>query len=377
MGQKNPKGSITICNAVGRIRLRWRYLGKRYSINLNEYKKSNLTYAKKIAQQIEQDILFHQFDSSLYKYSFKEAPVDDVQKGTVEYFEEWVTEYKQMNCNINVDYYYLRNALKRWGNVSEKTIVAHLNKDNYSAKTYNSRLSMLNGFAKWLVKRSVWSFNPLEDVSRKKNRKVVDKKRLPFTKTEIRKILDAFKHDKFCLPSSRYKHSHYYPFIYFLFKTGVRNAEAIGLRISSIDWKNKRILIKETLARSINGSNAAARVRKETKNGKERELPLTNDLIDILQPLITGRDNDELVFISFRGLAIDDKMFQRRVFKPILCKLKIAPRVLYACRHTFGSRCIDEGMNPVITSFLMGNNPETALRNYVHQVSFPTKLPGL
>jgi len=62
-------------------------------------------------------------------------------------------------------------------------------------------------------------------------------------------------------------------------------------------------------------------------------------------------------------------------FKKVLLSLGIDERVLYACRHTFGSRCIDEGVSPVMTAFLMGNNPETTLRNYTHQLNIPDNLP--
>jgi integrase len=30
-----------------------------------------------------------------------------------------------------------------------------------------------------------------------------------------------------------------------------------------------------------------------------------------------------------------------------------------------------------MTAFLMGNNPETALRRYTHQMSLPTELPDV
>jgi integrase len=61
----------------------------------------------------------------------------------------------------------------------------------------------------------------------------------------------------------------------------------------------------------------------------------------------------------------------------VLKELKLEERVLYACRHTFGSRCIHEGLTPVMTAFLMGNNPETALRNYTHLIELPKGLPSI
>jgi integrase len=235
----------------------------------------------------------------------------------------------------------------------------------------------LKSFAKWLVKKGVWTANPLEDINPKKVKKAKLPKRAPFTVEEIHLILEAIKDDTYTPKCSSYKHSHYYPFIYFLFKTGVRNAEAIGLRVSSIDVKKKQIHIKEVLARTLKSGSTENRVRKETKNGKERILPLTPDLYEVLEAVIKGKKQDELVFHSPTGKSIDDHNFQNRIFKPVLKKLEIDERVLYACRHTFGSRCIDAGITPVMTAFLMGNNPETALRNYTHQITIPKELPNI
>ena len=70
MGQKNFKGNVSISDADDRIRLRWRYQSKRYSINLSSYTKTNLLKAKKIALNIEHDIANEKFDYSLNKYVY-------------------------------------------------------------------------------------------------------------------------------------------------------------------------------------------------------------------------------------------------------------------------------------------------------------------
>ena len=127
----------------------------------------------------------------------------------------------------------------------------------------------------------------------------------------------------------------------------------------------------------MQSASSTSRTRKGTKNGKDRVIPLTNDLHALLLPLLEGKSPDALVFTSPTGVAIDDQNFQNRVFKKVLKGLNIPERVLYAARHTFGSRCIDQGMTPVMTAFLMGNNPETALRRYTHQMSLPTELPDV
>ena len=69
MGHKSSKGSVSITEYKGRIRLRWRHLKKRFSLNLSFWNQLNLLQAKKIALQIEQDIITGNFDTSLVKYS--------------------------------------------------------------------------------------------------------------------------------------------------------------------------------------------------------------------------------------------------------------------------------------------------------------------
>ncbi|MFZ9300708.1 MAG: site-specific integrase [Chitinophagaceae bacterium] len=378
MGIKNQKGTVSVEKYRNRVRLRWRYKSKRYSLSLGAYNKPNLTASRKIVLQIELDLANGNFDKSLVRYGGKELKViDELPKTIVEHFETWVTNYKQLNCNKNSDYYHLRNTLRKWGEIAPAEMLFKLNSENYSPKTYNERLSMLNGFSIWMQKQKNWDINPFEGVSRRKVIKTEKPDRLPFTEHEIRLILDAIKNDTYCPKSSRYKHSFYYNFIYFLFRSGVRNAEAVGLRVGCLDFESSKIVVKEALARTVNGTHAAARVRKGTKNSKVRILPFTDDLKTQLAPLTVGKLVDDLVFTSVTGKPIDDRMFQRRVFSVVLKGLNLPHRVLYACRHTFASRCIDAGFSPVTTAFLLGNNPETALRNYTHQLNIPKDLPSI
>jgi integrase len=378
MGIKNQKGTVSIENYRERIRLRWRFQGVRYALNLSAYTKVNLIQAKKIASVIEQDMALGNFDNSLAKY--KSTKINSPLKShvsMVDLFERWVINYKNLDFNKNSDYFYFRNTIRKWGVFNSETILLKLNSEKFSPKTYNNRLGILKGFSNWLVEIKIWETNPLKSVCSKKINKLDKKDRQPFTVEEIQMILKAFREDSFCPKSSRFSHSHYYSFLYFIFKTGVRNSEAVGLQVQNIDIVKGLIMINQVLARTVKGTHSSARVRKETKNGKVRYIPLTEDLKSLLEPLVKGKNGEDLVFQSHYGLSIDDRMFQRRVFKPVLKALGIEDRVLYACRHTFATRCVENGINPVITAYLMGNNPETALRNYVHLQNIPKQLPDL
>ncbi len=376
MGTKKQKGTISIEHVSNRIRLRWRYQSKRYSLNLFSFNKVNLTQARKLALEIERDILSGDFDTTLsrYKPAALQETVLQKSKSLVEHFEDWVRNYRNMDCDRDIDYQSTRSMMKRWGRWDEATVVQHFSKENIGAKTYNRRLTLLKAFFRWSSKNNITTCNPLEDILPRKSKNIEKPNRKPFTDDDIKRILDAVKNNTFCTCTNS-KHSHYFPFLYFIFATGVRNAEAVGLRVQHVDITNGYIHIKEALARSIKGTNPAARVRKETKNGKQRVLPLTEELQQILLPQLKNKRPDDLVFTSPKGKAIDDNQFQKRVFTKILKELAIEHRVLYACRHTFASRCLHVGLTPVTTAFLMGNNPQTVLRNYTHMLALPTTLP--
>lgn len=377
MGHKNQKGTVSITQYNGRIRLRWRKDCKRYSINLHAYTELTLIQAKRVALQIEQDIILGTFDQSLIKYTGKESKQVLPRMNFTELFEFWVKNYKQMDCEVHTNYNSTRNMIRKWVKVDSSNIVKKFNAETNAPVTYNRRLTILQTFISWLVEEEYWKTNPLLSVQRKKVKYIKLPKREPFTPDEIKLILHAMAENLYCSPYASIKHSYYYPFMYFLFKTGVRNAEAIGLRVKHIDLKNRVIHIKEVMARTLKSTAGKDRVRKSTKNEKERVLPLTQDLLEVLTPQIRGKNADDLVFPSSTGKPLDDHNFQNRIFKLILKNLGIEERVLYAARHTFGSRCIDAGITPVMTAFLMGNNPETALKRYTHQLNIPDNLPSI
>ena len=218
MGHKNSKGNVSLTNYKGRIRLRWRYQSIRYSLNLLSYNRTNLLAAKKTALQIEQDMANEKFDHSLNSYKGEQRSMLLVEKTIVEYFEEWTSNIRQMDCEVHTNYNSVRNMLKKWKAIEQHNIAVKLNAEIFCAGTYYRRLTMLRDFVNWLIKKGVWSFNALEDIKSKRIKKVKLDKRKPFSPTEIKSILDAFKDDIYTPKSSSFKHSHYYPFIYFIFK---------------------------------------------------------------------------------------------------------------------------------------------------------------
>ena len=194
MGHKNQKGTVSITQYKGRIRLRWRQESNRYSMNLNACSELNLIQAKKVAIQIEQDMVLGNFDQSLSKYSGKESKSSLPRMNFSELFEHWVKNYKQMDCDVHTNYNSTRNMIRKWGMVNSGNILRKFNSLPNLAVTYNRRLTILQSFIDWLVDKQIWHSNPLSSVQRKKIQRKTLEKREPFTQDEISRILNITVH---------------------------------------------------------------------------------------------------------------------------------------------------------------------------------------
>jgi integrase len=111
---------------------------------------------------------------------------------------------------------------------------------------------MLNACWQWAIKEKLLMDNPWRAVLWRL--KVPPKQRpRPFTSAEINAILTGFR-------SSRY-YKHYADFVEFLFGSGCRTGEAIGLPLQHLAEDCAKVWIGESFSRGI---------RKSTKTNKAR-----------------------------------------------------------------------------------------------------------
>lgn len=395
MGQtlKSRRGEISITDFQGRIRLRWRVNGHRYSLNLPfAYAPENLHYATVKVAEIKLDILKGSFDNTLERYKPKiETPVPVIKNKILaetkelylsdlaDKFSEWTAQIKNVNIDHSIDYFGVHRVIKRYGRIPLTEVAGKISAEKWAVTTYNKRLHILSAFFTWLVDCGIVISNPLVHISKRRDKtKKKNERRKPLSEAEISSFLEAIMLDTFCHPSAPVKHSYYYPFLKFIFLTGVRNAEAIGLRVKRVDFNQGHIEISEALARTNKGTCNAARISKGTKTGNTRYIPLNEELSNLLLPLVTGKDDDSFVFISPRGFAIDDRMLKRRIIKPVMIELGIGDRDLYAARHSFGTRAVQQGMAITDVAYLLGHSTvETTIRNYVGIEKRKVTLPDL
>jgi len=183
----------------------------------------------------------------------------------------------------------------------------------------------------------------------------------PFSKEEMGEIIQAFRSD-------RYYH-YYADYVEFLFGTGCRTGEAIGLKWKHVSDDCSTVWIGESLSRGE---------RRSTKNNRSRTIALTPKLqAMLLAKRPADFDREELVFTAPRRGAIDDGNFRNRAWKTVLTRLEIDYRKPYTTRHTLVSHALDLGMNPVMVAQLTGHDVQVLFKNYAGNVNSRPQLPEL
>ena len=139
---------------------------------------------------------------------------------------------------------------------------------------------------------------------------------------------------------------------------GLRVGEVLALSMKDIDLVNKRMNVKRTLSKDEMGYTIMGKTTK-TYAGK-RVLPIPEFLVDHLLEQMTFAENqinneDGLLFKP------DDKQYTEREnvnseLKRILKRyFGIEDITTHSLRHTYGTRCIESGMQPVVVQRLMGH----------------------
>ncbi len=375
---KTLKGTVAIEKNDNRIRLRWSCESKRYCLSLGfSYTDVNLKVAEQKARQIELDILSGNFDPTLNKYRIKQVAViasPEVVKPSQELllpiWDKWVISLCLPTRTLCSHYARIRRYIEKADPLASdafwyEAIVS------LSPRIWNDSLSYLVSCLNWAISEKLVSYNPF---SKLKRRKVLKNQVKPFNHEEVKAIVNAFRNNLYCPKSSAYKHSFYADYIEFLFLTGVRPSEAIGLQRQHVDFTRNEIVICSVLARGDQGQTASKhRVRKETKTGSIRFLTMTARLTEMLAIRCRDLKSDDLVFTSPNGNAIDDNNFTTRQWKVVLAGLGIEYRKVYTTRHTLASMALEANMPITSVAYLLGHSDTTMImQTYGHVINRPS-----
>ena len=171
----------------------------------------------------------------------------------------------------------------------------------------------------------------------------------------------------------------YYEGIYILFHTGLRISEFVGLTISDIDMKNRKINVNHQLQRKRNMEY----IIEDTKTTSgTRQIPMLDDVYDCFKVILANRKRPKVepMIDGYTGFLYLDKndmpmvaLHWEKYFEHIVEKYnkiykvqmpKITPHI---CRHTFCSNMARARMNPKTLQYLMGHSDICVTMNtYTH-----------
>ncbi|MBW4570344.1 MAG: DUF3596 domain-containing protein [Tolypothrix carrinoi HA7290-LM1] len=351
--QKATNGSVAIESFQDRLRLR---LPKQVCGNNKRYialgladTPDNLKLAEQKANEIELDILADCFDETLDKYKPQRhlsiVKPESAQK--VSTISELWDEY--------IDY--KRQALKPTTLDKLAVLEKHIKRCSYQLldepikirlallqQTTNSQvkdvLMYLSAACKWGMKHGLVTNNFFDGMYNElpKHKWQDNSEPNAFSEEEKQKIIQAFRNHK---PTKGIGYSYYAPFVEFLFLTGCRPSEAIGLQWKHVISDCSRITFEGALVQVGNGE----RVRVNgSKNNKKRVFNCNHKLqLLLLQIKPENPEPESLVFPSPEGLSIHYRNFSRRAWDKIVDSLVERKTTPYSCRDTFISEQIAKG----------------------------------
>ena len=242
-------------------------------------------------------------------------------------------------------------AKKNIDEIKSDEIQAYLNSLTHLSNSMIEKAHQsLNQTFRLALEKGYLMMNPMNGIVRPKSKK--ENKIVRALEVEEQQALTEYLNSR-TAEDMKYKNA-----MLFELYMGLRVGEALALTTHDIDLQNKLLNVHRTLTMDERGNPIMGSTTK-TYAGK-RVLPIPNFLIPnfIEQMKIANErtDNeDKLLFMGeFSKYAHRESVNTqlKRIMKKLCDVTDVSTHTL---RHTFGTRCIESGMAPVVVQRLMGH----------------------
>jgi integrase len=203
-------------------------------------------------------------------------------------------------------------------------------------RTANKAFAMLSGVCSWAMADDTIQSNPCEILKQKSLRKAPRRKTSYLSDYDVGRLINFFEVEKdFLHPTRDNPDGEQLPhgvseqganYIKLLLFTGLRKSEAINLRWSDVNWKEKYLLLKDT------------------KNGREHYVPLSGPAIKTLQGQRTATEYRDSPYV-FPSRHDDSQAMSEP--KSQLARIKKATGLeftLHDLRRTFATHASAQGV---------------------------------
>ncbi|MFA7274663.1 MAG: tyrosine-type recombinase/integrase [Crocinitomicaceae bacterium] len=217
--------------------------------------------------------------------------------------------------------------------------VMDLNEKTISNRSINRKISSLRALYKWLKKEKIVVENPLAKIKGPKT-----EKRLPhFAKQSEMSLTKAL------LVSDEFENFRDQVIFEVFYQTGIRLSELIHLRDNQVQ----------------NGY-----IRVIGKRNKERQIPISIDLFQLIEKYKTNRENiqrqNEFLFVLKNGNKLYPKLVYRKINSYLGKATSLDKRSPHVLRHTFATHMLNNGAGLETLKELLGHANLAATQVYTH-----------
>ncbi len=183
------------------------------------------------------------------------------------------------------------------------------------------------------------------------NIQVVNAKKEPYTEAELRLLLE-------------HSTDWFHIYLVLVTSTGLRVGEALGLKWEDIDLNNNFIDLKRSISKGQIIDETS--LTNKTKN-HQRLIPLDSTAVKKLAKYHQNKPSNECVFVNKHGSHFTDgRNVNKYYWKPLLAKLNIKDRTMYALRHSFVTIMKNHGASDMWLKSVIGHKQSSKVMDDVY-----------
>jgi len=140
--------------------------------------------------------------------------------------------------------------------------------------------------------------------------------------------------------------------VFFAFYTGLRLMEQLNLKVRNIDLIEMLITVGDK--------------QYKTKTRRQRVVPISENLVSIIERRVAGKSKDDYVF-AFRNGKRFTGDYVSKTFKKACRKAGLDEEIRYhSLRHSFCSNLVQQGVSLYVVKELAGHSSISTTEIYSH-----------
>ncbi|MBU2651850.1 MAG: tyrosine-type recombinase/integrase [Bacteroidetes bacterium] len=253
----------------------------------------------------------------------------------------YTRDLEEYSCFLEM--FYGLKAPEKAESFMVRSWVSNLSENRLSNRSISRKISSINAFYKFLLKKEILLTNPVSGILTPRS-----SKKLPVY------IEENIMEDLFSttLNNNDFNEIRDRIVMEILYNTGIRSSELIGLKERDID-----------LTQSV--------MKVYGKRNKERIIPLSSRLLSVIQEYLTIRKNQYgissvYLLVTKKGKPLYHKMVYRIVHKQLTMVTTLSKRSPHVIRHTFATHMLNRGADLNAIKELLGHANLSATQVYTH-----------